>query len=353
MSVIPGILCSFLVLAPGCSKEPDRAGKQPGAAQSRPAAAVESRGEVVLYTSADEPLARQIIEAFSQSSHIRVQPLFDAEANKTTGLARRIRSEAVSPRADVFWANEPFQAIQLAEEGLSETYLPETARDIPIAYRDAKDRWIGFGLRGRVLAYDPRQVPAGQVPRTWADLAQPAYAQKVVFANPLFGTTRGHMAAMLALWGEPAFTSWAERLAAGGVANRLAAGNANVAKEVALGQAALGAADSDDVIAQQQEGLKIEMAYLDMGGGGTVLLPNTVTIIKGGPHPEFARRLAAFLCSEQVEEMLARSEGHNVPVRPGLRVKLNIALPANTPVDYVKIAAAMPKAVEIVQERWK
>jgi len=306
-----------------------------------------------LYTSADEPLARKIIEAFARKTHIRVQPLFDSEANKTTGLARRIRSEAAGPRADVFWANEPFQTIQMAQDNLTEAYLPETARNIPIAYRDAKDRWIGFGLRGRVLAYDPRQVPAGQAPKTWAELAQPEYARKVVFANPLFGTTRGHVAAMLVLWREPAFTSWVERMAAAGVANRLAAGNANVAKAVGMGQAALGATDSDDVIAQQQSGLKIEMVYPDMGGGGTLLLPNTVAIIKGAPHPEMARELAGFLCSEEVEEMLAKSEGHNVPVRPALRDKLKIELPPNTPVDYVKIAEAMPRAIEIVQEKWK
>ncbi len=340
------------MLAPGCSKESDKGGKQPQAAQSRPAQ-VEYRGEVVLYTSADEPLARQVIEAFSQKTQIRVQPLFDTEADKTTGLARRIRAEAASPRADVFWSSEPFQAIQLAQEGLVEACLPETARDIPIAYRDAKDRWIGFGLRGRVLAYDPKQMPAEQLPKTWAELAQPAYAQKVVFANPLFGTTRGHVAAMLVQWGEPAFTNWVEQLAAAGVASRLAAGNAQVAKSVAMGQAALGATDTDDVYAQQQSGAKIEMTYPDMGGGGTLLLPNTVAVIKGAPHPEQAKELEAFLCSEQVEGMLAASESHNIPVRPALRVKLNIAMPPSTPVDYVKVAEAMPKAIEIVQERWK
>lgn len=347
-----GTLCLGMVILSGCSKESEPAKKESAGAQTQPAQSP-TRGEVVLYTSADEPLARRIIEAFTQKTNIQVQALFDSEANKTTGLARRIRSEGSNPRADVFWANEPFQVIQLAQDNLLEPYLPETARNIPVAYRDAKDRWIGFGLRGRVLAYDPKTITADQLPKAWADLAQPACAQKVVFANPLFGTTRGHVAAMLALWGEPTFTTWVDRLAAGGVAARLAAGNANVAKEVALGQAAMGATDTDDVIGQQQSGLNIQMTYLDMGGGGTLLLPNTVAVIKGAAHPEFARELAAFLCSDQVEEMLAKSEGHNIPVRPALRTKLNLELPPATPVDYMKVAEVMPKAIEIVQQRWK
>jgi iron(III) transport system substrate-binding protein len=346
------VACFGLIGLSGFSKESDTGKKDSAAAQTQPAQPP-VRGEVVLYTSADEPLARQIIEAFTQKTSIRVETLFDSEANKTTGLARRIRDEGAAPRADVFWANEPFQMIQLAQDNLLDAYLPETARDIPVAYRDAKDRWIGFGLRGRVLAYDPKALPADQLPKTWADLAQPAYAQKVVFANPLFGTTRGHMAAMLALWGEPAFTAWVDRLASGGIAGRLGAGNANVAKAVALHQAALGATDSDDVLAQQQAGQKIEMLYLDMGGAGTLLLPNTVAVLKGAPHGEFARQLASFLSSEQVEEMLARSGARNIPVRPSLRAKLEIVLPPATPVDYMKVAEAGPKAIEIVQQRWK
>jgi hypothetical protein len=51
--------------------------------------------------------------------------------------------------------------------------------------------------------------------------------------------------------------------------------------------------------------------------------------------------------------MLAARDSRNVPVRPGLRARLHIELPPHTPVDYVKVAEAMPKAIEIVQERWK
>jgi iron(III) transport system substrate-binding protein len=341
-----------LVTLCGCSKESEQPKKEPGVAQTQPVEPA-AGSQVVLYTSTDEPLARQVIDAFTRRTGIGVEPLFDTEADKTTGLARRIRSEAASPRADVFWASEPFQMIQLAEEDLLARYMPDTARSIPIAYRDAKDRWVGFALRARVLAYDPGVLPPDQQPKTWEELAQPAFASKVVFANPLFGTTRGHMAAMLTAWGEPAFTSWLERLAAGGVANRLAAGNAQVAKSVAMGQAVMGATDTDDVYAQQRSGAKVEMLYLDMGGGGTLLLPNTVAVIKDAPHAPFAKQLAAFLCSQQVEQMLAESDSRNVPVRPGLRARLHIELPSNTPVDYVKVAEAMPKAIEIVQEIWK
>jgi len=323
-----------------------------GCRSESPKASAEAPKQVVLYCSVDAPFARQILESFTQRTGIRVLPLFDTEADKTTGLARRIRAERANPQADVFWSSEPFQTIALAEDGLLEAFLPETAKDIPLAYRDAKDRWVGFAVRARVLAYDPQAPPAQQPPKTWQQLAQPPWASKVVFANPLFGTTRGHIAAMLQIWGEEKFTQWVDAMAAAGLPRRLAAGNAHAAKKVALGQVALAATDTDDVFVLQANGAKIGMIYPDMGLGGTLLIPNTVAVLKNAPHPQAARKLAAFLCSEFVEEALAKSRSGNIPVRPALRSKLGLSLPPASPVDYVQVARAMDRAVEIVAQRW-
>ncbi len=352
-----GLACVGLLAAGGCSDGREQpAAETTGAAQTQPAAAPrQPAGEVVLYTSADEPFARQIIKLFEEQTNIRVQPLFDTEADKTTGLVRRIRAEARAgrPRADVFWSSEPFHTIKLADEDLLASYLPDSAKEIPVAYRDAKDRWIGIALRARVLCYNPEMIEQANLPQTWADLAEPAYADKVLIANPLFGTTRGHVAAMLDLWGEQKFTQWAQRLAEAGLPARLAAGNAQLARDVAAGRFPQGATDTDDVYVLQASDQPIRMTYPDMGGGGTLLLPNTVAILKNGPHPEQARALANFLVSATVEEALAKSDSRNIPVRPALRDRLGIELPPTTPVDYVKVAEAMPRAIEILQETWK
>ncbi len=130
---------------------------------------------------------------------------------------------------------------------------------------------------------------------------------RLILANPLFGTTRGHVAAMLSMWGEPAFTAWVDKFAAAGIAGRLAAGNSVATKEVALGQAPICATDTDDVNVLGDAGQKIAMTYPDMGDGGTLLLPNAAGIIKNGPHLEAARELMTFLCSDFVEEAWQRA----------------------------------------------
>lgn len=349
----------------GCGSEES---KQPAAQGTQPVSQTEAagseassseaqtvRGEVTLYTSADQRFAETIIAEFTRRTNIRVKTKFDTEADKNTGLARRIRAESSHNRsqADVFWANEPFQMILLARDGLLETYVPETAKDIPVAYRDAKDQWTGFAMRARVLAYNPQMLESASLPKSWKDLAEAPHAAKVILANPVFGTTRGHVAAMLSMWGEAEFTAWVDKLAAAGLVSRMAAGNAHAARQVAEGTHPMCGTDTDDVYVLQRSGRKIEMVYPDMGAGGTLLLPNTVGLIKNGPNPEPARELVAFLCSAYVEEALAKSDSGNFPVRPAVREKLGMTLPPISPVDYVKVAEAMPRAIEIVQQRWR
>src|SRR5438874_7628232 len=111
--------------------------------------------EVVLYTSIDEPVARPIVDAFTQSTGIKVILKTDSEASKTAGLVERLRAERANPQADVFWNNEPFHTINLAEEGVLAAYDSPAAKDVLEAYKDPRHRWAADGLRMRMIATAP------------------------------------------------------------------------------------------------------------------------------------------------------------------------------------------------------
>src|SRR4051812_17580320 len=78
--------------------------------------------EVVLYTSVDEPIASPIVREFEKQTGIHVRLVTDSEASKSVGLAEKVRAERDNPQADVFWSNEPFHTINLAEEGVLAAY---------------------------------------------------------------------------------------------------------------------------------------------------------------------------------------------------------------------------------------
>ncbi len=308
----------------------------------------EKPGRVVLYTSVDEAFARQIVDHLRQVTDLDVEVLTDAEAGKTTGLVKRIRAEAASPRADVFWSSELFNTILMAREGLLEPYAPPTAADIPSRYRDPGGRWTAIGLRARVLAFDPKRTPPEGLPTHWEMLAEPRYASRLSLANPLFGTTHGQVAAMFALWGPDRAKAFLTRLRDGGV--RIAAGNSAAVRDVLAGRADFCATDTDDVWVAQRQGASLDLRYLNLGDGGTLLIPTSVGIVAGCKHPQPARRLVDFLVSAELEKLLAQTDSRNIPVRPALRAELKLDLPPESQVTFEGVAEQMAASAAAARE---
>lgn len=303
---------------------------------------------LVVYCSVDETFSRQVLDRFEEKTGLKVAAVFDTEAGKATGLAKRIRAEAANPRADVLFSGELFHTILLARDGLLAAYDPPSAADIPDRYKDGQHRWTAIGLRGRVLAFDSARLKAQALPTRWEELAEERFASQTAFANPLFGTTWGHVAAMFALCGEQRGRAFLTGLRDGG--GKMVDGNSSAVREVLAGHVGMCMTDTDDVRVARRRLPSLDQRYLDLGDGGTLLIPSSVAVIKDCPHPELARELADFLVSAEVERLLAGSASGNIPVREWLRRELNMEMPPTTRLSYDRIADAMEGAASAVRE---
>ena len=103
---------------------------------------------VVLYTSVDQPVAEPIVREFEKRTGIKVDLQTDTEATKSSGLAARLQAERANPQADVWWGNEVFHTINLAENGVLAPYESPSAADIPAKFKDPGHRWAGSGAAG-------------------------------------------------------------------------------------------------------------------------------------------------------------------------------------------------------------
>lgn len=303
---------------------------------------------VILYSSVDERFLREVVATYERETGERVELITDSEAGKTTGLVNRIRAEKDRPRANVFWSSEQSQTVLLAREGLLAPYDSPSAADIDPLYRDKENLWTGFALRARVVAYDPEKTESANLPKYWEDLAREDIASNLAIANPLFGTTRGHVAALAADWGSERLKSYLEQLVAHGVL--VTDGNSTAVRRLIAGDVHYAMTDSDDVLVAQRKGHKIEMVFPELKGAGILTIPNTVALLKGSEGHAAAHRLIDFILSPKVERMLAQSDSGNYPVRPSLCEALNMPLfPANK-VSPDQIADAMPEAIRICRE---
>lgn len=317
--------------------------------------------EVVLYSSVDDFVLRDVVSAFEAESGVKVRLLGDTEATKTTGLLERLIAERDEPRADVWWSSEPFGTIRLAGMGLLEPagITPPEITDAALRGRlDAADgSWFGFALRARVLAV--REGFGDAAPSRLRDLTGVRFRGRVGMARPRFGTTRGHMGALLATAGAADFRAWLEAMAANGL--RLYDGNSTVVRAVTEGELDVCLTDTDDVWAQQRRGGGVRAVFEtpDADGSGAsglpspgpMLIPNTVARVRGGPNGEAAGRLIEYLLGGRAETILAESDSHNIPVRrPSVPGLAEFAVPRGWLPDLQAVAAADDEAMALCDE---
>jgi iron(III) transport system substrate-binding protein len=301
---------------------------------------------VVIYTSVDQKFAQRILADFERQTGVHVMAVYDSEAGKTTGFLRRLVRERSRPRCDVWWSSEVFGTIELAREGLLEPLPGEL--QLPQHWRAANGTWAAFAARARVVAVNPNRCKVDAIPNTWRGLADAPILSRLAVANPQFGTTRGHVGAMFAYWGNEAATAYLQKLRDASVA--IADGNAHAVRMLAAGRADLCWTDTDDVWSAQRRGEEIELVYPRLDEDAPVIwIPNSVALVAGGPNVANGRRLAQFLVSEQVERALFESDSRNVPVRPALREAVGYEGPEPEPLDFERVVDALPEAMRVAR----
>jgi len=316
-------------LLPGCSK---------------------SENEVVLYVSLDEAYSRQLMDTFMKKTGITVKFLTDSEATKTTGLVTKILGEKARPRCDVFWNNEIVQTIYLKRNGCLAPFVSESAKDIPDAFKDPEGYWVGFAARARVIIYNKNRVKA-PLPTGLEDLLDPRWAGVVSLARPLNGTTATHAAVLWASRGPEATQTFFKGLETNKV--KRCAGNAHVMREVSEGNLAWGFTDTDDFHVALKDKKPVDLVFPDTKGEGTLLIPNTVCMIKNGPNPENALKLIDYILSREVETILAQGRSAQIPVRNGIPRPTGLkGLDAMKPmkVDWPKVGSVFEGCQEWLKE---
>jgi iron(III) transport system substrate-binding protein len=292
---------------------------------------------VTVYVSTDRVFSEPVLREYELRTGVRVNTVYDTEETKSTGLANRLIAEQARPQADVFWSNEPVRTLVLKSRGVLAPYRSSSAEGIPPALVDPEGYWTGFSARIRVIAYNTTLVTPADAPQSIFDLADPKWRGQVAMADPRFGSTSFHVAALYATAGDEKMDDFFRRLKANGV--RIVDGNSVVRDLVARGEVKVGLTDTDDVNVAIEDGQPITMVLPDATGLGVPVMPNMVSLIAKGPHPEEGQRLIDYLLSPDVERQLAQSEAVQIPLHAGVQGPKNIpAIETFKPMtlDYTK-----------------
>ncbi|MDJ0974428.1 MAG: extracellular solute-binding protein [Planctomycetota bacterium] len=309
----------------------------------------EAESDVVLYCGVDQDQSTQIADLFEQESGLSVDFHGESEASRSVGLPKRLQAEKDNPRAGVYWSNEIMHMVDLANSGILAPLPKGVAEMFPEEWRDPNGEFIQFGARARVFLVNLDLLPDEKDhPKNIRDLFDPKWKEQGLFttmAAPLTGTTYTHAVTLLTQ-DEKAARAFFEECAKAGKDGRMkiVASNGRVMRAVSEkgGKVAFGLTDTDDALIAIEnmragKGANVKVIYPDQDAEGSLLIPNTCALIKGGPNPEQAARFLRWLARPETEARLANGPSAQIPVREGVG-----ELP-----DHVKVPGKDFKAMRV------
>src|SRR5438445_457206 len=158
--------------------------------------------EIIVYSSVDDDYARPLCERFSQATKIEVKLVPDTEETKSTGLLNRLIAEKNRPQADVFWSGDPVRAAVLQAKSISAPYASPEARGLTNGVSNPQSHFTAFSARMRVIIFNRNLLARKKPPASIFDLVDPRFRGRACLANPLFGTTSMHAAALFQMLGQ-------------------------------------------------------------------------------------------------------------------------------------------------------
>lgn len=335
-----GIFTLLLLFVDGCSSN-----------------ATNPSGQVVVYSSVDEEVARPLAEQFEKETGIQVKLVSDTEKAKCSGLLNRLIEEGPRPQCDVFLSEDPLRAAVLVKRGIAAPYQSPSATGLLPEYSDPDHHWTGMSARVRVLVVNLKHpiFKTEPLPTSVYDLVAPRFKGKTCIGHPLFGTTTVHCLAIFQHLGEDRARELFEKMLENEV--HLLESDGDVQDRVEKGDFAFGLTDNDDAMEaiRESRGKKMTMVIPDEKGLG-MLAPDAPVLIKNGPNPEAGKKFIDFMVRPESEVTLGKLASQ-IPLRLDLKPPEGFPYPPlekmrGMKVDYQKLAELHDRLVQGYLKDW-
>lgn len=252
-------------------------------------AKAEVEGELVFYTHDSEPAAAGLMEAFSKDfpkikgKYLRAQ---------TGALYSKVKAERSAGRylVDVIQFSELTTALDFQKQGGYERYVSPQSDAFPAEYLSspAGDFFsVGIGFAG--IAYNTEKIKPEDAPKTWKDLLDPRWANKMSVKQSTSGMQFVQWYELRKLYGEEFWTAFAKQRARGfdsraQLFDRLGKGDDSLCV----------LAEYQGFLLQKQKGSPI--AFVAPADGLTAG-PNMMGVADKSPHPQAARLFVDWMMS--------------------------------------------------------
>jgi hypothetical protein len=256
-----------------------------------------SSDELVVYSPAPEGLLNMIIQEFQDETGVKVE-LIQAGTGE---LLTRIQSESENPLADVMFGGGA-ESMEAYKEYF-EAYESVEAKNVNEAYRSKENLWTGAFVSPTVIMYNKNLVAENEAPKGWADLVDSKWKGKLAFADPTSSGSAYTTLSILLTAMDNGDGGWGYiRKYVDTLNGNILSSSSAPHKGVSDGEYYMCITPEESVLQYIKAGAKnIGIVYPKEGTGA---IPSAISVVKGAPHSESAKKFVDFVLSKEVQSKI-------------------------------------------------
>ncbi|AHD11031.1 Fe(3+) ABC transporter substrate-binding protein [Phaeobacter gallaeciensis] len=325
-----------------------------GALIAAVATSAAAEGELNLYSSRHYDTDERLYSDFEEATGITINRI----EGKADELIARMSAEGANSPADILLTVDTSRLARAKNEGLLQAIDSDTLEArVPGYLQDADNQWFGFSQRARIIYFDKADV--ANPPKTYLDLADPAYKGQVCIRSSTNTYNQTLLASIVTHHGEEAATDWAKGVVAnmarapqGGDTDQLR-GIVSGECEIAVGNSyyfarsirkdVKGLSADRDMIGWVFPAQDAEGAHMNLSGGGVAV---------NAPNKDNAVKFLEYLASDQAQQYFSAGNDE-YPAVPGVALAPSIAALGHFKPDDVQlsdVAKNIPTAQKIFNQ---
>ncbi|WP_298262005.1 Fe(3+) ABC transporter substrate-binding protein [uncultured Litoreibacter sp.] len=309
-----------------------------------------AEGELNLYSSRHYDTDEKLYSDFTNATGITINRI----EGKADELITRIHAEGANSPADVLITVDTSRLERAKDAGILQAAQSAVLEDkIPANLQDSDNQWFGFSQRARIIFFDKETVK--NPPKTYADLADPAYKGMVCIRSSTNTYNQTLLASIIENNGAEAATKWAQ-----GVVDNMArapqGGDTDQLRGIVSGECGIAVANTyyfARAMAKDVDGLSADIAkvgwvFPDQDGTGAHVNLSGGGIAAHAPNKENAVKFLEYLASESAQKYFAAGN-NEFPVVASVETTSAVQSLGEFKADDVSLSAVakkLPMALE-------
>ncbi len=294
--------------------------------------AVAQDKKVVVYTAHTANILDVLVPRFEKETGMKIELVKAGSGD----IIKRIKAESAAPKADVIWSIGG-EALEDNKDMLA-TYKPKDAALLLPTYTVSPE-WIPYTGIVAVFAVNKKELKPAQYPKTWKDLAAPAWKGKISSARAdSSGSSFQQLATVLMANGDKGWDIYKGILANFVISESSGA----VPRFVNDGEALVGLTLEDNALEYVRNGGNIDIVYPE---DGTSTVADGIALIKGAPNADNGKLFIDWLLSKPVQEFLVEKIGRR-------SVRSDVAATGLKPIGEIKLINYDMKTVATNRNAW-